>query len=178
MAWRANLNWIIASIAGVHQRFNNRYAASLERPRRCRALTDRVVDVAPAPDGFDVAVHRGEVRTHRHDRYVAPASLAPRRNIARPLVVPAAVLLDRLEAECTGIPSELAQLGHNPRLDLDRLGLSAARKQESVPDPGRPVERGLAEASKPDWDPPFRARQYPGSVDPVVGVLMVDHRLL
>src|SRR5947207_14548694 len=37
---------------------------------------------------------------------------------------------------------------------------------------------GLAETSQPDRDLPFRARQYPGSVDPVVGVLMVDHRLL
>ena len=36
---------------------------------------------------------------------------------------------------------------------------------------------GLAEASQPDRDLPFRARQYPGSVDPVVGVLMLDHRL-
>src|SRR5882762_11675562 len=90
--------------------------------RRCRALKDRVVDVTPTLDGFDVAVHRVEVRAHRHDRYVAPPSLAPRRNIARPLVVPATVLLDGLEAECIGIPSELEQLSHNPRLDLDCLG--------------------------------------------------------
>src|SRR5947208_5229932 len=89
-----------------------------------RALADRVVDVTPTLDGFDVAVHRGEVGTHRHDRYVAPPGLAPRRNIARPLVVSAAVLLDGLEAECVGIPSELAQLGHDPRLDLNRLALS------------------------------------------------------
>ena len=41
-----------------------------------------------------------------------------------------------------------------------------------------PVERGLAETSQPDRDLPFRARQYPGSVDPVIGVFMVDHRLL
>src|ERR1700687_1287125 len=142
-----------------------------------RALADRVVDVTPTLDGFDVAVHRGEVGAHRHDRYVAPASFAPRRNIARPLVVPASVLLDGLEAECIGIPSELEQLSRDPRLDLDRFGLSPAREQESVPDPGRPVERGLAETSQPDRDLPFRARQYPGSVDPVVGVLMVDHRL-
>src|ERR1700731_636326 len=107
-----------------------------------------------------------------------PPSLAPRRNIARPLVVPATVLLDGLEAECIGIPSELEQLSHNPRLDLDRLGLSPARKKESVPDPSRPVEGGLAETSQPDRDLPLRARQYPGSVDPVIGVLMVDHRLL
>src|SRR5437899_2977539 len=162
----------------VRQRFNNRYSAPSERVRRCSALTDRVVDVTPTLDGFDVAVHRVEVRAHRHDRYVAPPSLAPCRNIARPLVVPATVLLDRLEAEGIGIPSELEQLSHDPRLDLDRLGLSPARKKESVPDPGRPVERGLAETSQPDRDPPFRARQDPGSVDPVVGVFMVDHRLL
>src|ERR1700736_6773352 len=60
----------------------------------------------------------------------------------------------------------------------DRLGLSPGRKKESVPDPGRPVERGLAETSQPDRDLPFRARQYPGSVNPVIGVFMVDHRLL
>jgi hypothetical protein len=47
-----------------------------------------------------------------------PPALAPRRNIARPLVVPATVLLDGLEAECIGIPSELEQLSHDPRLDL------------------------------------------------------------
>src|SRR5205814_2238088 len=82
----------------------------------------------PTLDGVDVTVHRVEVGTHRHDRYVAPPSLAPRRNIARPLVVPATVLLDRLEAERIGIPSKLAQLGHDPRLDLDRLGLRPARK--------------------------------------------------
>src|SRR5262249_51805094 len=122
--------------------------------------------------------HRVEVRAHRHDRYVASPSFAPRRNIARPLVVPATVLLDGLEAEYFRIPSELAQLSHDPRLDLDRFGLSPARKQESVSDPGRPVERRLAETSQPDRDPPFRARQYPGSVDPMVGVLVVDHRLL
>src|SRR6202040_994056 len=150
----------------------------LGRVRRCRALTDGVVDVTPTLDGFDVTVHCGEVRSHRHDRYVAPPSIAPRRNIARPLVVPATVLLDGLEAECIGLPSELEQLSRDPRLDLDRFGLSPAREQESVPDPGRPVERGLAETSQPDRDLPFRARQYPGSVDLVLGVFMVVHRLL
>ena len=56
----------------------------LGRVRRCRALTDRVVDVTPTLDGFDVAVHRSEVRAHRHDRYVAPlasrhAAISPGR---------------------------------------------------------------------------------------------------
>src|SRR6267378_2343739 len=103
-------------------------------PRPCaRALTDRVVDVTPTLDGFDVTVHRGEVRAHRHDRYVAPPCIAPRRDIARPLVVPATVLLDRLEAEFIVSPSELDKLGLDPRLDLRRLGLSPAREQESVP---------------------------------------------
>src|SRR3981081_956456 len=85
-----------------------------------RALADRVVDVTPTLDGFDVAVHRGEVRAHCHDRYVAPPSIAPRRNIARPLVVPATVLLDRLEAECLVVPSKLDELDLDIRLDLDR----------------------------------------------------------
>src|SRR5580704_18995696 len=161
-----------------HRADPERHRRVARKVRRCRALTDRVVDVTPALDGFDVAVHRVEVRAHRHDGYVAPPSLAPRRNIARPLVVPAAVLLDRLEAECIGIPFERAQLGHDPRFDLNRLGLSAARKKEAVPDPGRPVVSSLAEASEPDRDLPFRARQDPGSVDPVVGILVFDHRLL
>src|SRR6516165_8540592 len=59
-----------------------------ERVGRSRALTDRVVDVTPTPDGFDVAVHGVEVGAHRHDRDVAPLGFAPRRNIAGPLVVP------------------------------------------------------------------------------------------
>ena len=104
--------------------------------RRCGALTGGFVDVTPTLDGFDVAVHRVEVGTHRHDGYVAPPSFAPRRDIARPLVVPAIVLLDRLEAECIGIPSKLEQFSRDPRLDLDRLGLRPARKQEALPDPG------------------------------------------
>ena len=118
----------------------------LGRVRRCRALTDRVVDVTPTLDGFDVAVHRVEVRAHRHDRYVAPPSPAPRRNIARPLVVPATVLLDGLEAECIGIPSELEQLSLDPRLDLDRLGLSPARKRNPSP---IPAARSNAASLKP-----------------------------
>ena len=104
-----------------------------------------MVDVTPTLDGFDVAVHRGEVRAHRYDRYMAPLSFAPRRNIARPLVVPAAVLLDRLEAECIEIPSELAQFSYDPRLDLDRLGLRPAGKQEPFP----PAARSYAALLKP-----------------------------
>src|SRR5215216_5007307 len=97
-------------------------AKSSARPH-CRALPDRVVDVTPALDGFDVAVHRSEVRAHRDDSYVAPPSFAPRRNVARPLVIPATILLDRLEAECIAISSEVDKLGFDLRLDLDRLGL-------------------------------------------------------
>src|SRR5436305_13620545 len=61
--------------------------------QRCGTLPDRVIDVTPTLDGVDVAVHRIEVRAHRDDGYVAPPSIAPRRNTARPLVVPATVLL-------------------------------------------------------------------------------------
>ena len=53
--------------------------------------------------------------------------------MVRPLVVPATVLLDELEAECIGIPSELQQLSHDPRLDLDRLGLSRPEKRNPSP---------------------------------------------
>lgn len=72
-------------------------------------LTDRIVDVTPTPDGFDVTVHRGEVCAHRHNRYVAPPSISPRRDIAGPLVVTARVLLDELEAERFAIPSPVRQ---------------------------------------------------------------------
>jgi hypothetical protein len=101
--------------------------------RRCGALTGRIVDVTPTLDGFDVAVHRVEVGTHRHDGYVAPPSFAPRRDIARPLVVPAIVLLDQLEAECIGIPSKLEQFSRDPRLDLDRLGLRPPENRKPSP---------------------------------------------
>src|SRR5215469_421049 len=152
-------------------------AVRLSFARPAEALTNRVVDVTPTLDGFDVSVHRGEVRAHCHDRYVAPPGVPPRCNVARPSVVPATVLLDGFEPECIAIPSELDKLGFDPRLDLNRLGLSPAREQKSVRDPGRPVVRSLAETSQPDRDHPFRAWQSPGSVDPVVGVLVVDHRL-
>jgi hypothetical protein len=95
--------------------------------------TDRVVDVTPTFDRCDVAVHRGEIRAHGHNRDVAPLCFAPCRDVARPTVVAATVLLDGLEAECIDIPPEFAQLGLDPRLDLDRLGLSPARKQEPIP---------------------------------------------
>ena len=93
------------------------------------------------------------------------------------MVVPATVLLDGFEPECIVIPAEFDKLGIDPCLDLNRLGLGPAREQKSVPDPGCPVVRGLAETSEPDRDLPFWAWQYPGSVNPVVGVLVVDHRL-
>jgi hypothetical protein len=57
-------------------------------------LSNHVVNLTPTPDGIDVAIHRGKVRAHRHDGYVAPSSVAPRRDIARPLVVPTHVLLN------------------------------------------------------------------------------------
>ena len=106
-----------------------------------------------------MAVHRSEVRAHRHHGYVAPPGFAPRRDVVRPLVVTATVLLDGLEAECVGIPSEVDKFGFDPRLDLDRLGLRPARKQETVGDPGRPLECGLAEATQPDRNFSFRPRQ-------------------
>src|ERR1700730_2907790 len=52
----------------------------------CRTLTDRVVDITPAFDGFDVTVNRSEVHAHRHDGNVASPGIAPRCNVARPLV--------------------------------------------------------------------------------------------
>ena len=83
-----------------------RFTGSIDKSAALQALSDRVVDVTPPLDGFDVAVHRGEVRADRYDGDVAPSSFAPPRNITRPLVVPATVLLDELEAECiVSLPS-------------------------------------------------------------------------
>ncbi len=82
-----------------------------------------------------------------------------------------------LEAERADISAKLTQPALDLRLDLHRLGLGPARKQEPVPDSRRAVERGLAEAAQPDRNLAFRARQNPGSVDPVVRVLVCDHGL-
>ena len=87
---------------------------------------DRVVDLTPTLDGFDMAINRREIRAHRNDRYVTPPGFAPRRNVARPLVVSATVLLDGLKAERILVPSELDKLGFDPCLDLDCLGLGPA----------------------------------------------------
>ena len=86
-------------------------------------LTGRVVSVSPTSDRCEMAADSGEVRAHRHDGYVAPASFAPRRDIARPFVFPAHVLLDELEAERIGIPSEFGQSGRDPLFDLGGFGL-------------------------------------------------------
>jgi hypothetical protein len=71
-----------------------------------------------------MAVHRGEVRAHRHDRYVAPPSITPRRDIAGPLVVSARVLLNGLEAESFAIPSQFDK----PGLVLSRLAPFASER--------------------------------------------------
>src|ERR1700722_11062817 len=84
-----------------------------------RTLMDRVEDVTPTLDGLDVTVHRGKVRTHCHDGYVAPTSIAPSRDIAGPSVVPASVLLDGLETERFTVSSQFDKPGFDPRLDLD-----------------------------------------------------------
>src|SRR3954447_26880654 len=69
-------------------------------PRPCsRPLSDLVVDVTPTLDGFDVAIHGGEVLAHRYDRDVTPPGFAPCRNVAGPLIVAATVLLDGLKTE-------------------------------------------------------------------------------
>jgi hypothetical protein len=87
-----------------------------------------------------------------------PPSFTSRRNVSAPLIVRATILSNQLEAECTDVSAQLAQPNVNPRLDLDRLGLSPARKQEAVPDPRRSVVHGLAETTQPDWDRPFFGR--------------------
>src|SRR5436305_3917205 len=63
--------------------------SSIMSVRHGADLTNRVVDLTPALDPGDVAVHRGEVRAHRYDGDVAPPSIAPSGNIAGPLVVAA-----------------------------------------------------------------------------------------
>src|SRR5690242_3535073 len=80
-----------------------------------RVLPNRVVDLAPAADGGDVAVHGGEAAAHRHDRDVAAAGVAPRRDVGGPSIFAAAILLNGFEAEGIDIPAERAQLGFDPR---------------------------------------------------------------
>ena len=50
-----------------------------------------------------------------------------------------------LDSKLNASVSKLAQLRHDSRLDLDRFCLSPARKRNLSA--GRPVKRGLAEAS-------------------------------
>ena len=73
------------------------------RISRPDGLMDRVVDIPPTLYCLDVTVDRGKVGAHRHNGYVASSSFTPRRNVFGPLVVPAAILLYRLEAECINI---------------------------------------------------------------------------
>ena len=63
--------------------------------------------------GFDVTVHRGEVRAHRHDQCGSPG-IASCGDIAGPLVVPARVLLDGLEGERFAIPPQFDKPGFDP----------------------------------------------------------------
>ena len=65
----------------------------------------RFVDIPPTLYGLDVTVDRGEARAHRHDGYVTSSSFTPRGNVSGPLIVPATILLNRLEAECINIPA-------------------------------------------------------------------------
>jgi hypothetical protein len=156
-AGRLSLRPPVQSVFDAGQKVSREYSTG------CRALSDRVVDVTPTFDGIDMAIYGGQVCAHRYDGNVAPASLAPRGDIAGPPVVAASVLLDGFEAESIDVPSELDKFGFNLRLDLDGLGLGPASKQKSVPQPCRPVECGLAGAAQPDRDLPFRSGQDPGS---------------
>src|SRR3954452_21114644 len=102
---------------------------------------DRVVDVTPTSDGVYMPVHRREVRSHRHDGDVASSGRAPCRDVVRPLIVAAAVLLDRFESEFIIRPSKFGEPGLDLRLDRNRLRLGSAREHKSVADPGRPFIR-------------------------------------
>src|SRR5947207_4683177 len=97
--FQAALNLGIASSAarpGVHP---SQSATSARRAHDSgphfvrRWLSDRVVDVAPTSDGFDVAIYCREVRAHGDDGYVATASLAPRHDVVSHTVHTPAVLL-------------------------------------------------------------------------------------
>lgn len=54
--------WMIVLI-GMHLGVNYWHVC----PLISTPLNDRIVDVAPTFDGFDVTVHRGQVRAHRHN---------------------------------------------------------------------------------------------------------------
>ena len=131
----------------------------------------------PTPDGVDVAVYRVEVGAHRHDGNVASPGFAPPRDVAGPLIVSAAVLLDGFEAEGAGIAAKVAQLGVDLRLELGRFGLRPARNTESRRRSGPPGR------TRPRWNRPARSGsadfgrgKNAGPVDPVIGVLVLELR--
>jgi hypothetical protein len=114
-----------------------------------------------------MAVYRSEVRSHRHDGYVASSGRAPCRDVARPLIIAAAVLLDRSEFIIRA--SKFGGPGLNVRLDRDSLRLGSAREHKSVADPGRPFLRGATKSAKPNLN---------GAKDVVINYDMVVTRVL
>ena len=84
-----------------------------------RRLTDRVVDLTPAFDRLDVAVHSGEVAPIVTTEMWLPPASRHASNVAGPLVVAATVLLDRLEAEYIRIAPEREEFGFDLSLDPD-----------------------------------------------------------
>src|SRR3954447_580761 len=82
---------------------------------------DRVVNVTPPSDGVYIAVHCCEVRSHHHDGYVTSSGFAPCRDVARPLIIAAAVLLDRFESEFIIRPSKFGEPSLDLRLDRPRI---------------------------------------------------------
>jgi hypothetical protein len=87
------------------------------------------------------------------------------------------ILLDRLEAECIGIPSELDEFGFDSRLDLDRIGL--VRPENTNPSPILAARSNAASLGPPNQMGicRFGRGKTPARFDPVVGLLVFDDRL-
>ena len=67
-------------------------------------------------------------------RVPGPSSCPPSSNVTSPLMIAATILMNELEAESIGIPSEFGKLGFDLCLGLGRLGLRPTREQKSVSD--------------------------------------------
>src|ERR1700738_3433196 len=71
-----------------------------------------------------------------------------------------------IPAEVFDRPAERANAVTQPIPGVDGVVGAATEEDEAVGDPGRSLERGLAESTKPDRNGPRRLRHECGSVNP------------
>ena len=105
-----------------------------------RTSTDRFVDSRHRPIA-PMWPSTGRLAPHRHDGYVAAAGFVPRRDVAGPLVVAAAVFCDELEAEPpTSLPSSRSLPSILALIWAASVWLTVPKTGKRSPDPRRPVE--------------------------------------